>query len=93
MELNSYLIKAWLQKISIPPPRWEWQTPGNARTRNTGCMNIRPISIGIPPKAWHSLSLFGDFLPWSNKLEERNFKAVVERGGGHRVIPKQRKKI
>ena len=44
-------------------------------------MNIRPISIGIPPKAWHSLSLFGDFLQWSNKLEERNFKAIVERGG------------
>ena len=48
---------------------------------DTGCMNIRPISIGIPPKAWHSLSLFGDFLQWSNKLEEINFKAVVYRGG------------
>ena len=56
-------------------------------------MNIRPISIGIPPKSWHSLSLFGDFLQWSNKLEEINFKVVVKRGSGHREIPIQLEKI
>lgn len=62
---------------NINTPTMEWQTPGNAGTRDTGCMNIRPISIGIPPKAWHLLSLFGDFQQWSSKLEEINFKAVV----------------